>query len=115
MAGGRGTPDQRSQSETQATAASARSIGGCHDRVAGMVRGGAVAYIARAIGAIAGAVPRRLPGRAAADIAASPEGLAARSNASNGVRNHDGRSWHYAWGRRGQAPQPWYERLVQRS
>src|ERR1700738_877103 len=73
---------------------------------------GAVAYIARAIGAIAGAVPRGLPGRAAADIAASLEGLATRSSAANGIRNHDGRSWHCAWGQRGQAAPPWCERLV---
>jgi len=46
MEGGRGTPDQRSHSEAQATTASARSIRGSDDRAAGMVRGRAVAYIA---------------------------------------------------------------------
>ena len=114
MAGGRGTPDQRSQGEAQAIAAAARSIRGSDDRAAGMVRGRAVAYIARAIGAVAGSVPRCLPGRAAADTAAPPEGMAPRSRAPNGIRNHDGRSWCCAWGRQAQPAQQWCERLFQR-
>src|SRR3984893_3741339 len=93
MEGGRGTPDQCSKGEAQATAASARSIRGSDDRAARMVRDRAVAYIARVVGTVAGSVPRRLPRRAAANTAASVEGVATRSRAPNGIRNHDGRCW----------------------
>src|SRR5947209_12046067 len=79
MEGGRGTPDQCSTGEAQATAASARSIRGSDDRAAGMVRGRAVAYIARVVGTVAGSVPRRLPGGSVAHAAASAEGVAPRS------------------------------------
>jgi len=40
--------------------------------------------------------------RVAADTAASPKRVAPRSRASNGVRNHDGRSCNCAWQRRAQ-------------
>src|SRR6516225_7154252 len=43
--------------------------------------------------------------RVAADTAASPKRVAPRSRASNGVRNHDGRSCNCAWQRRAQPAQ----------
>src|ERR1700739_2530032 len=80
-----------------------------------MVRDRAVAYIARAVGAVAGSIPRRLPGGSATDTAASAKGLAPRSYAPNGIRNHDGRSWRCISGRSRQAAQQSCERSFQRS
>ena len=78
-----------------------------------MVSSRAVAYIARAIGAVAGSVPRYIPGRTAANTAAPPEGMAPRSRSPNGFRNHSGRSWLCASGRHAEPAQQWRERLFQ--
>src|SRR5437762_1478084 len=65
------TPDQRAKGEAQAFAAPARSVGSGHDRAAGVVRGRALAHIARTVRAAAGRVSRRLPGRTVENTPAS--------------------------------------------
>ena len=60
---------------------------------AGMVRGGAVAHIARTVRAAADRVSRRLSGWAAANMPASTQGMAARGRPSIGIRDRAGRCY----------------------
>ncbi len=76
VAGGRGAPDQQAQGEGQTWSAASRPARCGHGADARLVRGRAVADGARAVRAAPGRTSRGPPAGAAADPAASAQGMA---------------------------------------